>query len=66
MPIFRPRKFTFFPFLILFKRIGLIDMTPCVISFLVIFDGNEDMHKCSNEFEFLPDPNIVYGVPWNV
>ena len=20
------------------------------------------MHKCSNEFEFLPDPNIVYGV----
>ena len=20
------------------------------------------MHKCSNEFEFLPDPNIVYGL----
>ena len=20
------------------------------------------MHKCSNEFEFLPDPNIVYEV----
>ena len=35
MPIFRPRKFTFFPFLILFKRIESIDMTPCVISFLV-------------------------------
>ena len=35
MPIFRPRKFTFFPFLILFKRIQSIDMTPCVISFLV-------------------------------
>ena len=37
MPIFRPRKFTFFPFLILFKRIESIDMTPCVISFLVNF-----------------------------
>ena len=37
MPIFRPRKFTFFPFLILFKRIESIDMTPCVISFLVIY-----------------------------
>ena len=37
MPIFRPRKFTFFPFLILFKRIESIDMTPCVISFLVLF-----------------------------
>ena len=36
MPIFRPRKFTFFPFLILFKRIESIDMTPCVISFLVL------------------------------
>ena len=36
MPIIRPRKFTFFPFLILFKRIELIYMTPCVISFLVI------------------------------
>ena len=36
MPIFRPRKFTFFPFLILLKRIESIDMTPCVISFLVI------------------------------
>ena len=35
MPIFRPRKFTFFPFLILFKRIESIDMTRCVISFLV-------------------------------
>ena len=35
MPIFRTRKFTFFPFLILFKRIESIDMTPCVISFLV-------------------------------
>ena len=35
MPIFRPRKFTFFPCLILFKRIESIDMTPCVISFLV-------------------------------
>ena len=35
MPIFRPRKFTFFPFLILFKRIESIDMTQCVISFLV-------------------------------
>ena len=35
MPIFRPRKVTFFPFLILFKRIESIDMTPCVISFLV-------------------------------
>ena len=35
MSIFRPRKFTFFPFLILFKRIESIDMTPCVISFLV-------------------------------
>ena len=35
MPIFRPRKFTFLPFLILFKRIESIDMTPCVISFLV-------------------------------
>ena len=35
MPIFRPRKFTIFPFLILFKRIESIDMTPCVISFLV-------------------------------
>ena len=35
MPIFRPRKFAFFPFLILFKRIESIDMTPCVISFLV-------------------------------
>ena len=35
MPIFRPRKFTFFPFLILFKKIESIDMTPCVISFLV-------------------------------
>ena len=35
MPIFRPRKFTFFPFLILFKRIESIDITPCVISFLV-------------------------------
>ena len=38
MPIFRPRKFTFFPFLILFKRIESIDMTPCVISFLVYDD----------------------------
>ena len=37
MPILRPRKFTFFPFLILFKRIESIDMTPCVISFLVYF-----------------------------
>ena len=36
MPIFRPRTFTFFPFLILFKRIESIDMTPCVISFLVL------------------------------
>ena len=36
MPIFRPRKFTFFPFLILFKRIESIDLTPCVISFLVV------------------------------
>ena len=36
MPIFRLRKFTFFPFLILFKRIEPIDMTPCVIPFLVI------------------------------
>ena len=36
MSNFRPRKFTFFPFLILFKRIESIDMTPCVISFLVI------------------------------
>ena len=35
MPIFRRRKFTLFPFLILFKRIESIDMTPCVISFLV-------------------------------
>ena len=35
MLIFRPRKFTFFPFLVLFKRIESIDMTPCVISFLV-------------------------------
>ena len=42
MPVFRPRKFTFFPFLILFKRIESIDMTPCVISFLVysIFIGS--------------------------
>ena len=37
MPIFCSRKFTFFPFLILFKRIESIDMTPCVISFLVYF-----------------------------
>ena len=37
MPIFRPRKFTFFPFLKLFKRLESIDMTPCVISFLVYF-----------------------------
>ena len=36
MPIFRPREFIFFPFLILFKRIESIDMTPCVISFLVL------------------------------
>ena len=35
MPIFRPQEFTFFPFFILFKRIKSIDMTPCVISFLV-------------------------------
>ena len=35
MPIFHPRKFTFFPFLILFKRIESTDMTLCVISFLV-------------------------------
>ena len=40
MPIFRPRKFTFFPFLILFKRIESIDMTPCVISFLVLLMSN--------------------------
>ena len=42
MPIFRPRKFTFFPFLILFKRIESIDMTPCVISFLVKNVGQPD------------------------
>ena len=35
MPNFRPRKFTFFPFLIVFKRIESIDMTLCDISFLV-------------------------------
>ena len=41
MPIFSPRKFTFFPFLILFKIIESIDMTPCVISFLVYFATEE-------------------------
>ena len=35
MPIFRLRKITFFPFLILFKRIESIDMTLCVTYFLV-------------------------------
>ena len=27
-----------------------------------IFAGNEDIHKDLNEFEFLLDPNIDYGV----
>ena len=62
MPIFRPRKFTFFPFLILFKRIESIDMTPCVISFLVILVGNEDMHKISDKGELLTNPITDYGV----
>ena len=36
MPIqFSPTKIHIFPFLILFKRIESIDMTPCVVSFLV-------------------------------
>ena len=35
MPTFRPRKNYIFPFLILFERIESIDMTPCVIAFLV-------------------------------
>ena len=55
MPIFCPRKFTFFPFLILFKRIESIDMTPCVISFLVILVGNEGTYTILDEFEFWPD-----------
>ena len=48
MPIFRSRKFTFFPFLILFKRIESIDMTPCVISFLVyeIKAKSLSLHTC--------------------
>ena len=33
---------------------------------LFILAGNEDMHKISDEFEFLPDWTIYYGVscPW--
>ena len=34
-------KITIFPFLILFKRIESIDMTLCVISFLVVYFGHK-------------------------
>ena len=51
MPIFRPRKFTFFPFLILFKRIETIDMTPCVISFLVLpYMGKGAIWSCDQHY----------------
>ena len=53
MPIFRPRKFTFFPFLILFKRIETIDMTPCVISFLVYLNG-QMLSGVSEQLYFTP------------
>ena len=53
MPIFRPRKFTFFPFLILFERIETIDMTPCVISFLVYLNG-QMLSGVSEQLYFTP------------
>ena len=41
-------------------------MATLAFSFLIesffIFSGNEDMYKCSNELEFLPDPTIDDGV----
>ena len=38
----------------------------CFVSILFILAGNEDMHKISDKFEFLPDRTTDYGVirPW--
>ena len=60
MPIFRPRKFTFFPFLILFKRIESIDMTPCVISFLVI-NGFADACYVTDDWNY-PSAYIMHVI----
>ena len=34
----------------------------CPATALIILAGNEDMHKISEEFEFLPDKTTDYGV----
>ena len=34
----------------------------CFDQILVIFAGNDDIHKSLNEFEIWPDPTIDYGV----